>query len=146
MFSCLLLLLSLVSVEASGGYPRRFSTMVHEVLNRPLIQYVFYGCQCGWIFGSQIVDEIDRCCLEHRCCQAPIKTDQCKPDTTSYYYTYRNGTLTCDDEDESSCARRSCECDRTAVLCFQRYNYSEVYAKYLNRNKCSGRRPSCPEV
>ncbi|XP_072011281.1 phospholipase A2-like isoform X2 [Engystomops pustulosus] len=86
------------------------------------------------------------CCLEHRCCQAPIKTDQCKPDTTSYYYTYRNGTLTCDDEDESSCARRSCECDRTAVLCFQRYNYSEVYAKYLNRNKCSGRRPSCPEV
>ncbi|XP_072011284.1 phospholipase A2-like isoform X2 [Engystomops pustulosus] len=87
-----------------------------------------------------------RCCYEYRCCQAPFRTDECKPEKASYYYTYRNGTLTCDDEDESSCARRSCECDRTAVFCFQSHHFSEINSKQLHSSKCSGRRPPCPEV
>ncbi|KAG8539593.1 hypothetical protein GDO81_020688, partial [Engystomops pustulosus] len=86
------------------------------------------------------------CCYEYRCCQAPFRTDECKPEKASYYYTYRNGTLTCDDEDESSCARRSCECDRTAVFCFQSHHFSEINSKHLHSSKCSGRRPPCPEV
>ncbi|XP_071969302.1 basic phospholipase A2 caudoxin-like [Engystomops pustulosus] len=146
MLSCLLLLLSLVSVEASAGFPGPYSEMVYEVLNRRLTGFFFYGCQCGWSFGIQIVDDIDRCCHEHRCCRAPLRTHQCKPEKAYYHFTYCNETLTCDDEDESSCARRSCECDRTAVFCFQRYNYTKVKTKLFNKNTCTGRRPSCSEV
>ncbi|KAG8545270.1 hypothetical protein GDO81_021165 [Engystomops pustulosus] len=123
--------------------------MVHEVLNRPLIQYVFYGCQCGWGEGSQIVDEIDRCCYEQYCCRIQFRTETCKPEIKAYIYTIQNGTLTCDDEDESSCARRSCECDRTAVFCFQSHmdSYSYSKAKYfLHRDKCSGQRPACSQL
>ncbi|KAG8549303.1 hypothetical protein GDO81_021688 [Engystomops pustulosus] len=117
--------------------------MVLEVLNRRVSDFNFYGCQCGFGFGRQIVDGIDRCCYELRCCMTPFRTDKCRPQEVSFYYTYRNGTITCDDEDKSGCARKSCECAREAVLCFMGQNFSNLNAKYFFLALCDRGRLPC---
>ncbi|XP_069597217.1 basic phospholipase A2 homolog LmutTX-like isoform X1 [Ranitomeya imitator] len=96
MITCLLLLLSLGSVEGDGPYLKDFRSMVSETMNRRVTDFNLYGCQCGILsVGSKIVDEIDRCCLAQFCMYKAISTDGCRPLLARYYYTYNNGTITC---------------------------------------------------
>ncbi|KAG8549301.1 hypothetical protein GDO81_021687 [Engystomops pustulosus] len=138
MLSCLLLLLNLALFGGTVRYIKDYITMMSEVLNRRVSEFFHYGCQCGFVTGHQILDGIDRCCYELRCCRTPLRTDKCNPNLVSFYYTYRNGTITCDNEDESGCARKSCECAREAVLCFRGQNFSKRNAKYHIVGKCEG--------
>ncbi|XP_073513856.1 basic phospholipase A2 homolog LmutTX-like [Phyllobates terribilis] len=147
MITCLLLLLSLGSVEGAGTYIKDFRDMVLETMNREVSDFNFYGCQCGiLVSGKQIVDETDRCCLAQFCMYKTIRTVDCNPSLARYYYTYRDGTITCEDEDESSCARKTCESDRKTVMCLMSHKYSEVNAKYKLFGKCSGKRPPCNQL
>ncbi|XP_069597218.1 acidic phospholipase A2 homolog isoform X2 [Ranitomeya imitator] len=146
MITCLLLLLSLGSVEGDGPYLKDFRSMVSETMNRRVTDFNLYGCQCGILsVGSKIVDEIDRCCLAQFCMYKAISTDGCRPLLARYYYTYNNGTITCDDEDESGCTRRTCESDLKTVMCLMSHKYSEVNARYKLSGRCSGRRPPCDQ-
>ncbi|KAM4014676.1 basic phospholipase A2 homolog ammodytin L-like [Anomaloglossus baeobatrachus] len=131
-----------VSVEGARSYLGDFDTMLIETMNRPLQNFSFYGCQCLIPRGSQIVDEIDRCCHQRFCCYRTERMKDCKDKPTLYYYTYSNGTITCDDE-ESGCARKFCECDWKAAMCFMSHKYSKEYKKQTAIAKCKGRRPTC---
>ncbi|KAM4015825.1 basic phospholipase A2 RVV-VD-like [Anomaloglossus baeobatrachus] len=142
MLSSLLLLLSLASVEGGGPYIKNFNTMLIETMNKRRSDFSFYGCQCLFSRGSEIVDEIDRCCHERTCCYITERKKGCKDLLLRYYYTYSNGTITCDDE-ESGCARKYCECDWKTTMCFMSHKYSEDYKQYTMLSKCSGRFLSC---
>ncbi|KAM4015826.1 basic phospholipase A2 caudoxin-like [Anomaloglossus baeobatrachus] len=143
MLSSLLLLLSLVSVKGKVLYPKTLSIMLSETMNKVRSHFIVYGCQCGYVRGSDIVDEIDRCCHAQYCCYKTVKGDECDPRKVHYSYTYSNGTLTCDDEEESGCARKTCECDWKTVTCFMSHKYSKVNAKHLQYHVCEGKRPPC---
>ncbi|KAM4015757.1 basic phospholipase A2 homolog APC-K49-like [Anomaloglossus baeobatrachus] len=145
MLSSLLLLLSLVSVEGARSYLSDFRSLMTETMSRRVTDYNFYGCQCGLFTGRQIVDETDRCCLAQFCMYKTITRADCNPALARYYYTYRNGTITCDDDEESGCARQSCEIDRKTVTCLMSHEYSKENAKYQFYGKCRGRRPPCDQ-
>ncbi|KAM4015081.1 basic phospholipase A2 RVV-VD-like isoform 1-T1 [Anomaloglossus baeobatrachus] len=142
MLSSLLLLLSLVSVEGAVSYLSDFNTMLIETMNKRLHDFYFYGCQCLFPRGDQIMDGIDRCCHQRFCCYRTERIKGCKDSPMFYYYTYSNGTITCDDE-ESGCARKFCECDWKARMCFMSHKYSEKYQKHTTLGKCTGRPLSC---
>ncbi|XP_075135244.1 basic phospholipase A2 homolog ammodytin L-like [Leptodactylus fuscus] len=140
-FKCLS---SSVSVDVSGQKRGKFSDMIKKVLDRKKSDFTFYGCQCGIFRGTKIVDEIDRCCHRRVCCFLRIAEDVCKRLTTPYYYySYENGTITCNDEDVSSCARQVCECDKAAVLCIKSQKYIEEHRRYVISRKCKGLSAVC---
>ncbi|XP_075696600.1 phospholipase A2-like isoform X2 [Rhinoderma darwinii] len=120
--------------------------MVNYATRRlPLTSFVFYGCHCG-IGGSGLpVDEIDWCCRFHDCCYDILISLGGTPLHQAYKVSLINRTLTCDDEDPDGFARRTCECDRTASLCFQEFNdrYSRTNSFNFFRKNCWGIKPPC---
>ncbi|XP_075135243.1 acidic phospholipase A2 SpII RP4-like [Leptodactylus fuscus] len=134
---------SSVSVNVSGQNLGYFNILIQKVLGRKMSDFLLYGCNCGLGFRGQIVDEIDRCCHTRVCCFLHIYKRGCKRLPSPYYYTYENGTITCNNEDMSSCARQICECDKAAVLCIKRHKYLEENRRYRISRKCNGLSPPC---
>ncbi|KAM3921260.1 phospholipase A2, membrane associated-like [Leptodactylus fuscus] len=138
----LLLLLSLVSVDVSGHNLGTFNDMIKKVLDKRRADFTFYGCQCGIFRGAEIVDEIDRCCHTRTCCLIRILNEGCDSVSSSYYYTYENGNITCS-EDMPGCVKRLFECDKAAVLCMKSQKYIEENRKHMVNNRCKGGHLPC---
>ncbi|KAM9299562.1 acidic phospholipase A2 Cc1-PLA2-like [Gastrophryne carolinensis] len=133
-------------VTAAHGGLLNFGAMIFRVLGRfPVTSFAFYGCHCGYGGNGLPVDDIDWCCWVHDCCFGELIAGGCNPYIVHYSFTYRHGILTCSNRNPESCARRACECDRAAVLCFLQHEaaYSPFYSFYPKDRQCNQPMPAC---
>ncbi|XP_053546283.1 group IIE secretory phospholipase A2-like isoform X2 [Bombina bombina] len=140
----LLLILLCVAVTVTHCSLIDFGIMIHKVVQRSPLNYVLYGCHCGYGGRGQPMDNIDWCCHKHDCCFDYMVSIGCKPMNEPYKFTYIDGNLTCDSLQNNLCAQETCECDREATLCFKDHNdkYSQTYRGYKKR-WCTGQLPPC---
>ncbi|CAJ0963119.1 unnamed protein product [Ranitomeya imitator] len=85
------------------------------------------------------------CCQRHDCCYGALSRTGCFPMYQPYIFSRVARNITCDDQDLHGCARRSCECDRAAAICFQTFDhrYSRSHSKNMPRKGCEGPQPPC---
>ncbi|XP_072283342.1 phospholipase A2-like isoform X1 [Pyxicephalus adspersus] len=139
------LLLFVMVVQIYGGIIQ-FGFMIEKMVHRSALKsYAFYGCHCGAGGSGWPVDEIDWCCHVHDCCFESITTKRCYPYWVFYRYHHNNEDITCLDEPLDGCARKACECDRTAALCFKRYDsaYSSSNNFLSKSTRCKELQPPC---
>ncbi|XP_078620279.1 uncharacterized protein LOC144887151 [Branchiostoma floridae x Branchiostoma japonicum] len=106
----------------------QFGKMIKKVTGRNALDYNNYGCYCGWGGAGVPVDNIDTCCRDHDLCYGGVKSPKL---FTVYSYVAAPGVVTCNDAPGTN-DRAVCECDRTAVLCF-------------NANVYPPAKPPCPK-
>ncbi|XP_073457648.1 phospholipase A2-like [Aquarana catesbeiana] len=146
MATSLVTLLGLGMLAQTYGGVIQFGLMIDKVVRRPpIFSYAFYGCHCGAGGSGWPVDNIDWCCHIHDCCFDSISSRRCYPHWVLYRYDYIDGDITCLDNQLDGCARRACECDREAVLCFKRHNatYSPSNNFYPKSTRCDELQPPC---
>ncbi|XP_072011273.1 group IIE secretory phospholipase A2-like [Engystomops pustulosus] len=147
MASSLLTLLGtcLLMVAEAQAAVQDFGVMIKYLTGRSPFSYLFYGCYCGIGGSGQPVDDIDWCCHAHDCCYGVVEKMGGSPLTQKYKYTIIYRTITCDDEDLDGLARKTCECDREAAICFQIHNncFSRKNSRNYLRRHCNGAQPPC---
>ncbi|XP_073511592.1 basic phospholipase A2 sphenotoxin subunit B-like isoform X2 [Phyllobates terribilis] len=93
MITCLLLLLSLGSVDGIIIHLKDFRDMVKETTSKEISDALPYRCYCATTTSDQLLDRIQRCCGIRRCCYDDIRI--CHTGYQKYSYTYSHGTITC---------------------------------------------------
>lgn len=93
-----------------------FPIMIWQVTRTIPLKYSFYGCWCGPGGGGHPVDELDKCCRAHDWCYDQVEVYGCSPKLSFYKFSAQYGSAVCLDE-ENTCARRICECDRIMSEC-----------------------------
>ncbi|XP_073518402.1 basic phospholipase A2 homolog TM-N49-like isoform X2 [Phyllobates terribilis] len=93
MITCLLLLLSLGSVDGIRIHSKDFRDMVKETTTKEISDALPNDCICAKTTSDQLLDRIRRCCGIRRCCYNDIIF--CFNGYQKYTYTYSNGTITC---------------------------------------------------
>ncbi|XP_073513637.1 basic phospholipase A2-like [Phyllobates terribilis] len=141
MITCLLLLLSLGSVDGVIIHLKDFTDMLKETTSKEISDALPYGCYCATTASDQLLGHIERCCGIRRCCYNNIIF--CFNGYQKYTYTYSNGIITCDQNRYiGDCATQACECDWKAVMCLMDTKNSEDNTKYGEKcykkiNPCS---------
>ncbi|XP_035664397.1 acidic phospholipase A2 2-like [Branchiostoma floridae] len=107
---------------------RQLARMIEKVTGRNAKDYNKYGCWCGRGGAGEPVDGIDTCCKAHDECYETVD----RPYRTTYNFAVDAGVVTCED-DPGTNERAVCDCDRTAVLCFNANVYPDPPVK-----------PACP--
>uniref|UniRef100_A0A8C3SXE5 Phospholipase A2 n=1 Tax=Chelydra serpentina TaxID=8475 RepID=A0A8C3SXE5_CHESE len=114
-----------------------FKFMIRRITRKSaLISYNGYGCHCGLGGRGQPLDKTDWCCHAHDCCYKELLPHEgCR---------VRHAFVRAGHTTNATCAKRACECDRTAVLCFRKEasSYNKGYRYYFNFF-CQGSTPSC---
>ncbi|KAM5270172.1 group IIE secretory phospholipase A2 [Hipposideros larvatus] len=132
-FLCLL-------VALAGGNLVQFGVMIEKMTGKSALQYNDYGCYCG-IGGSHWpVDPTDWCCHAHDCCYGRLEKMGCDPKLERYLFSASKNNIFC--AGKTACQRQTCECDKTAALCFRQNlaTYNRKYAHYPNK-LCTGPTP-----
>ncbi|XP_072011278.1 basic phospholipase A2 caudoxin-like [Engystomops pustulosus] len=147
MASSLLTLLGtcLVMVIGAQAAILKFGDMISYMTERSAVSFLVYGCHCGLGGKGFPVDDIDWCCHAHDCCYDTLERMGCSPKMKNYHFIRIFGTIICDDKDLNGCARKTCECDRTASFCLHKFNSTFSKSKSFNvfRINCRGSKPPC---
>lgn len=137
--------------------PRRnllgFSAMISCATTRSSLDYISYGCHCGYGGSGISVDVLDSCCEAHDNCYKGInkKFDgQCNVYYSSYRYSLRDCLTTgnsdpqieCNVTLNTQCLQELCECDRTAAFCFAAASYNVEYRNYDKATHCQDPDPT----
>ncbi|XP_073522210.1 acidic phospholipase A2-like [Phyllobates terribilis] len=142
MITCLLLLLSLGSVDGVRIHGKDFKMMVKETTNKEISDALPNNCLCAKKTSDQILDRIRRCCGIRDCCYRDIY--DCFKLFQPYSYTYSNGTITCDrNKYIGECGIQYCECDLKASKCLMDTKNPEDNTKY--GEKCYKKIKSCSD-
>ncbi|XP_073518127.1 basic phospholipase A2 F17-like [Phyllobates terribilis] len=140
MITCLLLLLSLGSVDGIIIHLKDFTDMLKETTTKEISDALPYECYCATTTSDQLLDRIRRCCGIRQCCSDDFPI--CNTVFKKYTYTYSNGTITCDrNRYIGVCASRICECDWKAAKCLMDTKNPEDNTKY--GEKCYKKLESC---
>mmetsp|Transcript_45125 Transcript_45125/g.71694 ORF Transcript_45125/g.71694 Transcript_45125/m.71694 type:complete len:139 (+) Transcript_45125:128-544(+) len=105
----------------------QFGHMIKCATGRSPLDYINYGCYCGWGGGGYPVDDTDRCCKEHDECYGQVGK-LCWPKVVLYFRYQCTGCSGLN----NSCQSHVCECDRKAALCFKRSHYNKA-----NKGRCN---------
>eukprot|EP00057_Strongylocentrotus_purpuratus_P027887 XP_011682361.1 PREDICTED: uncharacterized protein LOC752643 isoform X2 [Strongylocentrotus purpuratus] len=131
--------------------PRRnlleFSAMISCATTRSSLDYISYGCHCGYGGSGISVDVLDSCCEAHDNCYERIKNNfdgQCNVYYSSYKYSLRDCLTTgnsdpqieCNGTLNTQCLQELCDCDRTAAFCFAAASYNAEYRNYDKATHC----------
>ncbi|XP_073511590.1 basic phospholipase A2 PLA-B-like [Phyllobates terribilis] len=142
MITCLLLLLSLGSVDGIIIHLKDFRDMVKETTSKEISDALPYRCYCATTTSDQLLDRIQRCCGIQQCCYDDIRI--CHTGYQKYSYTYSHGTITCDrNRYTGGCATKICECDLKTVICLMDTKNSEENTKY--EEKCYKKLQPCSD-
>uniref|UniRef100_G3WGN1 Phospholipase A2 n=1 Tax=Sarcophilus harrisii TaxID=9305 RepID=G3WGN1_SARHA len=109
-----------------------------------LFSYYGYGCYCGLGGRGNAVDDTDRCCQDHDCCYAELKTCcGCQPMFSSYQFHVVNGSVICYGGG-SLCGSLACECDKRSVHCFKEslLTYKKNY-QFYSQSRCGVNKVMC---
>ncbi|KAF5924696.1 hypothetical protein HPG69_004568 [Diceros bicornis minor] len=133
---------SLPAVALAGGNLVQFGVMIERVTGKPALQYNDYGCYCGFGGSRWPVDQTDWCCHAHDCCYGHLERLGCEPILEKYLFSANKSNILC--AGRTACQRQTCECDKTAALCFRQNldTYNRKYARYPNK-LCTGPTPPC---
>ncbi|CAJ0963118.1 unnamed protein product [Ranitomeya imitator] len=93
MITCLLLLLSLGSVEGGKLPVKNLKDMLKETKNQGLIDALPHSCLCVSSASNQTLEHLERCCALQWCCRKAIRT--CYSGYQTYKFIYSNGTIDC---------------------------------------------------
>ncbi|XP_073517760.1 acidic phospholipase A2 homolog [Phyllobates terribilis] len=133
MITCLLLLLSLGSVDGVRIHLKDFTDMVKETTSKEISDALPNNCNCAKTTNDQLLGHIRTCCDIRQCCYNDNRI--CHTGYQKYSYTYSNGTITCDrNRYIGECATQTCECDWKAAICLMDTKNSEENSKY--RQNC----------
>ncbi|XP_073520415.1 basic phospholipase A2 PLA-B-like [Phyllobates terribilis] len=141
MITCLLLLLSLGSVDGIIIHLKDFTDMLKETTSKEISDALPNNCICAKTTSDQLLDRIRRCCDIRNCCYDDISI--CFTGYQKYTYTYSKGTITCDrNRYIGECATQMCECDWKTAMCLMNPENSEENTKYGEKcyrkiNPCS---------
>ncbi|XP_071953773.1 uncharacterized protein [Antedon mediterranea] len=136
----------------------QFGTMIQCTTGIDPLEFVGYGCYCGFGGEGKPVDHIDGCCQQHDLCYLKaVNTKKCPSSSFTYVAWYRlkysecgtaNADISCCPANSYSwykvnkeCAMEICECDRMAAKCFAQGSLFEGY-RYYDRSSCSSHRRS----
>ncbi|CAM1303775.1 PLA2G2E (predicted) [Pycnogonum litorale] len=132
-----LLLICLLSLEAEASWPEgdsgtslsrskrsvlQFGAMIKEKTGKEAIEFSTHGKYCRLFppeAGTIPEDNLDKCCQAHQECYKNDLTACILGGQTFYTFSVGFfGSINCQDDNVDICQRRTCECDKTAVLCF----------------------------
>ncbi|XP_071484449.1 phospholipase A2 AP-PLA2-I-like [Diadema antillarum] len=131
----------------------QFGVMMSCVLDTSVIRsgldYIGYGCYCGFGGDGTPLDDTDRCCETHDHCYTRVQTsDMCRGYNQAYIIPYKyqlndcgssEADIKCMDESAYSsdyaytqCAVEMCKCDMAGAKCFRsaRSTYNPDLRRY----------------
>ncbi|TEA33597.1 hypothetical protein DBR06_SOUSAS3910162 [Sousa chinensis] len=135
-------LLCLMAVALAVGNLVQFGVMTERMKGQPALQYIDYGCYCGFGGSHGPVDQTDWCCHAHDCCYGSLEKLGCEPMLETYLFSASRHGIFC--AGRTTCQQQTCECDKRAALCFRDNlgTYDRKYARYPNK-LCTGPTPPC---
>ncbi|XP_069599016.1 acidic phospholipase A2 PLA-2-like [Ranitomeya imitator] len=143
MITCLLLLLSLGSVEGGKLPVKNLKDMLKETKNQGLIDALPHSCLCVSSASNQTLEHLERCCALQWCCRKAIRT--CYSGYQTYKFIYSNGTIDCSENAVViDCPRQTCECDRKTVMCLMNPENSEENSEV--EKSCYRKLKVCPTL
>uniref|UniRef100_F6V4W4 Phospholipase A2 n=1 Tax=Ornithorhynchus anatinus TaxID=9258 RepID=F6V4W4_ORNAN len=131
------------ALALAGGNLLQFGVMIEKATGKlAALHYNDYGCYCGIGGSKQPVDQTDWCCHAHDCCYGRMAELGCDPKIEKYDFSVTRNNIVCAGRTE--CQRLTCDCDKTAALCFRgnASTYNRKYAHYPNK-LCKGPTPPC---
>ncbi|XP_051029614.1 phospholipase A2, membrane associated-like [Phodopus roborovskii] len=139
------LIMAFGPIQVQGSLVEFWQMIWLKTGQRPEIRYAFYGCHCGVGGKGTPIDETDWCCFKHDCCYARLEELGCGTKFLTYDFDYKEGQITCS-ENQDSCRKQLCQCDKHATICFywNWHSHRNKYQKYA-KNLCRGKTPSCSE-
>lgn len=133
-------ILGLFLASSSANLINFYNMIIHTTKRNPL-DYVNYGCYCGFRGLGDPIDELDQCCYEHDLCYREArKLDKCSPELIQYEYSLADKEPYCL-ADNNECKYKTCECDRIAAICFSQKKYNPqnkvgFFSFYRRFKKC----------
>ncbi|XP_073517750.1 acidic phospholipase A2-like isoform X2 [Phyllobates terribilis] len=94
MITCLLLLLSLGSVDGVRIHLKDFTDMLKETTTKEISDALPKNCLCAATTSDQLLDNIRKCCGIQQCCYSDVR--YCFKRFLKYSYAYSKGTITCE--------------------------------------------------
>ncbi|XP_026965728.1 group IIE secretory phospholipase A2 isoform X3 [Sagmatias obliquidens] len=91
----LLTLLCLMAVALAVGNLVQFGVMTERMKGQPALQYIDYGCHCGFGGSHGPVDQTDWCCHAHDCCYGSLEKLGCEPMLETYLFSASRHGIFC---------------------------------------------------
>ncbi|XP_051027038.1 phospholipase A2, membrane associated-like [Acomys russatus] len=125
------------------GSLSEFTEMVRRTTGMFVSQAYNYGCYCGPGGSGSPKDGTDWCCFAHKCCYYDLEKHGCNTTFLHYKFTSEMGIINCA-ENQDSCKKELCQCDKVAAECFaQNFRSYSKRLRYYPKVLCNGKPPKC---